>query len=303
MDSNMPSQKFRVSVITSCFNGDAYLNSFIDQLTSQTCFPALEWILIHNEPTPREMEIVEDFEKQYPEKMKHIVIRPVEPLSASWNRGWKAARADYVSFWNLDDCRPSDALQSQVETLEQNPDCIMTYGDYIEVSQYGSTMGRRRNVPPYYLNRFRRTFPGGAFMVWRKDSADQIGYFDEQLHIACDYDLVTRAAADGLRMRKTKGIVGRFTNQGTGLSTLKGADKEAVERTVVQLRYGMFDKASSEYITESKKYRISEILVEGYWSPLNIYVKQYARYIKRRMILKKFSGMRKFFLKIFGAAR
>ncbi|MDD2921515.1 MAG: glycosyltransferase [Anaerolineales bacterium] len=299
----MPSEKIRVSVITSCFNGEAYLSSFIDQLTSQTIFPALEWILIHNEPTPREMDIIKEFQARFPEKIKHIVTRPVEPLSASWNRGWKAACADHASFWNLDDCRPDDALQRQVETLEQNPDCMMTYGDFIEVSQYGSTIGLHRSVPSNYANRFRRTFPGGAFMVWRRNGAEKIGYFDEQLHIACDYDLVTRAAVEGLKMKKTEGVIGYFTNQGTGLSTLKGANKEAVERTVVQLRYGMFDKAASEHISDAEKYRIAEIFVGGHWLPLTAYIEQYTRYIKQRMILKKFNGMRKSLLNIFGGAR
>lgn len=303
MNSNMASKKNRISVITSCFNGDVYLSSFIEQLTSQTLFPVLEWILVHNEPTPGETEVIKEFQTRFPGKMKHIVINPVEPLSASWNRGWKAASANYISFWNLDDCRPDDALQRQVETLEQNFDCIMSYGDFVEISQYGSKTGWRRNTLPYNATLFRRTFPGGAFMVWRRNGAEKIGYFDEQLNIACDYDLVTRAAVAGLKMRKTRGIVGYFTNEGKGLSTLKGINKEVIESTVVQLRYGMYDKAASGYISDAKKYRISEILFNGHWHPLDIYVKDYARYIDRRKILQNFERVRKFILKILGGIR
>jgi glycosyltransferase involved in cell wall biosynthesis len=299
----MSEKAFRLSIISSCFRGDAYLSSFIDQLMSQTLFPGLEWVLIHNEPSPREMEIVKGFQERFPEKIKHFVIHPVEPLSASWNRGWKCASAEYVSFWNLDDCRPKDSLQRQIETLERNPDCVMTYGDYLEVKQYGSSSGIWRKTPPAYTILLRRVFPGGAFMVWRKNAAERLGYFDEQLNIACDYDLVTRAAVSGMKLCKTSGFVGYFTNEGVGLSTIKGTNKETVERTVVQLRYAIFDKVIPENTLDAKNYRISEILIEGHWFSLAVFVKNYLSYVRRRMFLQNLSGLRKFFMSILGIKR
>lgn len=261
----------------------------------------LEWVLIHNEPSPHEMEIVKEFQERFPEKIKHFVVQPVEPLSASWNRGWKCASAEYVSFWNLDDRRPQDSLQRQVETLEQNLDCVMTYGDYMEVTQYGSLSGRWRKTPPAHTIVLQRVFPGGAFMVWRKNAAERLGYFDEQLHIACDYDLVTRAAASGMKICKTSGLVGYFTNEGVGLSTIKGTKKETVEKTVVQLRYAIFDKVIPKSTSDAKDYRISEILIEGQWFSLALFVRNYLSYVRRRMFLQNLGGLRKFFMRILGA--
>jgi glycosyltransferase involved in cell wall biosynthesis len=294
----MSEKAFRVSVISSCFRGDAYLSSFIDQLVSQTLFPRLEWVLIHNEPSSYEMEIVKGFQQQFPEKIKHFVIHPVEPLSASWNRGWKYASGEYVSFWNLDDCRPQDSLQRQVETLERNLECAMTYGDYLEVPQYGSSSGIWKKTPPAYTILLQRIFPGGAFMVWRKNTAERLGYFDEQLTIACDYDLVTRAAVSEMKTCKTSGLVGYFTNEGVGLSTMKGTNKETVEKTVVQLRYAMFDKVLPENILDAENYRISEVLIDGHWFSLAVFVRNYVSYIRRRTFLQNFRGLRKFFMRI-----
>jgi len=297
----MSEKLFRVSIISSCFRGDAYLSSFIDQLMSQPLFPMLEWVLIHNEPSPYEMEIVKGFQERFPEKIKHFVIHPVEPLSVSWNRGWKCASAEYVSFWNLDDRRPQDSLQRQVETLERNLDCVMTYGDYLEVQQYGSSSGVWKKTPPAYTILLQRVFPGGAFMVWRKNAAERLGYFDEQLNIACDYDLVTRAAVSGMKICKTNGLVGYFTNEGVGLSTIKGTNKETIERTVVQLRYALFDKVIPENTLDAKNYRISEILIEGHWVSLALFVRNYLSYTRRRMFLQNLGGLRKFFMRILGA--
>jgi len=89
----MSESSLKVSVVTSCYNGEAYLSSFINQLKSQSLFHALEWILIHNEPSLHEIEIVNQFREEFPGKITHIIRDSVEPLSVSWNRGWKIARA------------------------------------------------------------------------------------------------------------------------------------------------------------------------------------------------------------------
>jgi len=295
----MSKSNYKVSVITSCFKGEAYLSSFINQMRLQSFFPVLEWILIHNEPTPLEIEIIKNFIEEFPGKTKYIIRDSVEPLSASWNRGWKVAQTEYICFWNLDDCRPCDSLQKQIESLEQNPDCVMAYGDFMVVPYYGATFGKTIKTIPYNAFLFQRRFPGGAFMVWRRNSSNQIGYFDEQLQIACDYDYVTRAAVSRLQMRKTSGIVGYFTNESKGLSTIKGANNEAVEKTIVQMRYGMYDKVLPENIQDSGKYRISQILVDGNWFSIEVFVKEYASFIRQRIFLRKFAGLRRFFMKLF----
>jgi len=295
----MSKKNFKVSVITSSFKGETYLMSYIDQLKSQTFFPVLEWILVHNEPSPREIKIVEEFSEEFPGKIKHIIRNSVEPLSASWNQGVKVAETGYVCFWNLDDCRPYDSLQRQVEKLEQNPDCVMAYGDFLEVPKYGSLIGKRRKTPPYNTFLFQRRFPGGAFMIWRRNTMDIIGYFDEQLEIACDYDLVTRAAVSKLKMCKTPGLVGYFTNEAKGLSTMKSPNKEMLERTVVQLRYGMYDKVISNNLPHLEKYRISEILIGGDWFSMETLVKNYASFISHRKFLQNFAGVRRLFMRLF----
>ena len=303
MGNDISKDNVRLSVITSCFKGEMYLRSFINQLKQQSFSSELVWILVHNEPSQVEMDIVREFSEQHPGKIRHIIRNPVEPISASWNRGWNTAETEYVCFWNLDDCRLYNSLQRQVETLERNPDCVMSYGDYMVVPEYGSTIGKRVKTNSYNTFIFQRKFPGGAFMVWRRNALDRLGYFDEQLQIACDYDLVTRAAVSRLRMCKTPGLIGYFTNESKGLSTIIGENKEVIERTVVQIRYGMFDKVIQENLLVSEKYRISGILVGDNWLPIEIFVENYASFIKRRLFLQKFVRVRRLFMKLLKGTR
>jgi GT2 family glycosyltransferase len=53
-----------------------------------------------NKPTQPEIELVGNFYRLYPDQVRSIQVEPVEPLSASWYRGWKLARGKYIAEKN-----------------------------------------------------------------------------------------------------------------------------------------------------------------------------------------------------------
>jgi glycosyltransferase involved in cell wall biosynthesis len=283
----------RLSLITSCYKGLRYLPEFFEQVQAQTLFPQLEVVLVHNDPTPEELAVAETFKQQHPAHIQHLVVTPVEPLGASWNRGWQAARGEYVAMWNVDDRRPVDGLERQLACLDANPDCVMSYGDYVEVPQYGLAEGMLHEAPIYDQCRFSRAFPqGGAFLVWRKTLADQIGYFDEQMLIGPDFEYAVRVAVNALAMCRAAGTVGYFTNAEAGLSTRNGALKSAVERTAIQMRYAIYDKIRPQYVEAAGQFRPDEIQVFGEWQSLQRFFPQVESYRRKRSYLKVLGWLR-----------
>ncbi|MBN2503047.1 MAG: glycosyltransferase family 2 protein [Anaerolineales bacterium] len=283
----------RLSLITSCYKGLRYLPDFFEQVQAQTIFPQLEIVLVHNDPTPEELAVVAAFERQHPEHIRHLKVTPVEPLGASWNRGWHAAQGEYVAMWNVDDCRPADGLERQLACLDANSDCVMSYGDFVEVPQYGLTAGAFHETPAYDPRRFSRAFPqGGAFLVWRKTLADQIGYFDEQMLIGPDFEYAVRVAVNGLPMCRASGTIGYFTNAELGLSTRDGSIKAAIERTVIQQRYAIYDKIRPQYLDAAAQFRPDEIQVAGEWLPLVEVFPNVESYRRKRSYLKLFGWLR-----------
>lgn len=248
----------RVSIITSCYRGERYLASFFDQVVAQSLFPRVEVILVHNEPTPEEIAIVHHFHDQHPTNIQHLIVQPVESLGASWNRGWKASTAAYLCIWNVDDRRTPDSLERQIEYLEKHLEVVMTYGDYVTVSEYGLESGWYRVTPAEFDRKlFTREFPqGGAFLVWRKSLSERIGYFDEQFKGGADFDLSVRIALHDLITARTEGCMGYFTDAEQGISTREGASIAAIERTVIQLRYGIFDLVRWEHLAAAREYWI-----------------------------------------------
>ena len=289
----MSASDLRLSVVTSLYKGERYLTSFFENLVAQTIFPRLELVLVHNDPTEDELALVADFERRHPGYLNHLVVRPVEPLGASWNRGWQAARGEYIAIWNVDDRRLPDSLARQVASLDESPAPVLSYGDYVEVLDYGEEAGKRRVTPAYSRRTFSRGFPqGGAFFVFRRRLVEQVGYFDEQFRVGVDFDFSVRLALAGLEMVRNQELLGYFTNVEEGLSTRDGAHRSAVERTLVQLRYGIYDKVRPEYVAQAREYRLDEILSFGEWSRLEAYVPSYRQYLESRRYLWSLGALR-----------
>lgn len=281
-----------LSVITSVYHGENYLTSFLDNLQAQTLFPRCEIVLVLNEASAQEIKVVKAFSSEHNSQVQIINVENVETLGASWNRGWQSARAPQLAIWNVDDRRSPDSLDRQLAALEQKPEGRLCYGDYVAVLSHGEG-GAIRQTPPYSSRHFRRAFAqGGAFWVLRKSVFDQIGPFDEQFKVAADMDLSFRMAEAGMPMVRVHGILGYFLDAQQGLSTREGARLSAIERTVVQLRYGVFDKVKPEYLEEAKRYRLDAILFEGKWRLLTTYLAKLEKSLHRRRLLWSIGRLR-----------
>jgi len=272
-----------ISVLTSVYQGDDYLTQFFLNLRNQTIFPELELVLVLNEPSADEKKVAKDFQLRAPDQVQILFAHDRETLGSSWNRAWKASRAPYVTMWNVDDRRVVDSLQRQLSAMEENPEWSLCYGDYLTVSEYGKEQGIHRFTLPYKLANFRRYFAqGGAFWLFKKSISGIIGFFDEQFMVGPDMDLSLRMAVRGLEMGKCDGLLGHFTDASVGLSTRDGAHRSAIERTVIQLRYGVFDKVNYELLEQTKEYRVDSIKQSTSWIPLSTYLPDLNSYISSR---------------------
>jgi hypothetical protein len=269
-----------LTVVSSIYKGERFLLDFFANLKEQTIFPELQTVLVLNDPTAKEKTLASDFQARHPLQVETIIVRR-ETLGASWNRGLQAARAPLVALWNVDDRREPDSLQRQLVSIESNPDSVLCYGDYVHVREYGSGDGKRRSTPFYSPRHFSRSFAqGGAFLVFRKELTSKVGPFDEQLRVAADMDFSFRVASLRLRMSRCEGILGYFTDASEGLSTQSGAEQSSIERTLVQLRYGVFDKVHPRLREKTAGYKIDQILHMGTWTSIEVYIPGYRKWIE-----------------------
>lgn len=245
-----------VSTITPCFRMKKYLKKFLEELPQQTIFDHIEVVLDHNEPDEEEISWVKDFQIKYPGKIKHIIVEKVDPIGTSMNRCIKEASGKYVTIWNVDDLRTPDSLEQQMKVLDSGYD--IAYGDYQIVREFGSKGGkwvRHRDIPESELT---RSMIIGPFYMFKKSLVEKAGYFDEQLKSGADFDLAIRLAFNGKAGMTEKGL-GYYLNEGKGASTRPGSRQE-LERTMIELRYGILDKIDYDYISKIYQFNIPNII-------------------------------------------
>jgi GT2 family glycosyltransferase len=269
-----------VSTITPSYRSKKYLQTFLEELPKQTLFNRLEVVLDHNEPDEEEVGWVRRFQARYPGRLKHLIAPSVVPIGTSMNRCIQSASADLLAIWNVDDLRTSDSIERQVRTLREHPSTGVVYGDWVEVSEFGSREGYRVRCDNFNPAEFTRSFLLGPFFLFRKSLCGTTGYFDEQLKSGADFDFAIRLAFHS-RLSHSPGILGYHLDEGLGASTAPGS-RQALERTVIELRYGIFDKLDFGLLPWALAYDVGGVYRGSLRTPVSSVIPNYETTIKER---------------------
>lgn len=272
----------KVSTITPCFKMGKYIKLFLEKLPEQTMFNDLQVVLDYNEPTNEELKLVEEFSEKYPGKIKLLISDPVIPIGASMNKCIENSDGEYLCIWNVDDLRTHHSIEVMTKALDENLDADFVYGNYTIVSRFGSKDGFYLNTSVTRSSEYTRGMVIGPFFMFRKRLLEKSGLFDEQLVSGADFDFAVRLAIHG-RGIHIPDHIGYYLNEGLGAST-RADGKQPLERTVVELRYGIVDKFNEhgkEYEEKAREYDIDHIVVSGQRIPISQYVTDYHNFIER----------------------
>lgn len=258
----------RVSAITSCYKSEKYLESFLKNVKKQS-YDNFEVILELNDPSKEEINIVKKYEKKLNSILNVEISKSLNTMSKTWNNCINRSTGKYLCIWNVDDQRTKNSIELMVNAFDDEQIIDVVFGDYFEVKRFKSKRGKLINNSKNlkYLNIGMIL---GPFFMFKKDLINKYGYFDEQLLTGADYDFAMRI----LDINKIKYInknLGYFLNEGSGSSTNPNT-KQPLERTVVELRYGIrvLDK---NLINEAKsRYDINNLYLNNKAYPVSNYI-------------------------------
>ena len=214
--------KPRLSIITSIWNGDLFIEGFLEDVTKQTIFAQSELILVNANSPGHEEEVINKYLAKYPNII--YVKLPQDPgLYGVWNRAIKMASADYVTNANIDDRSQLDAYEKHVAALDSDPTVDLVYSGYLITEHPNETYDNnhyRWVVEPIEFSRqnMRWCLPGPR-PVWRKSMHEKYGYFDETFSMAADWGMWLRAAGLGAKFKMLPGNPTLFYLNPKGLST------------------------------------------------------------------------------------
>lgn len=248
----------RISTVTSCYRGEAYLPAFFESVASQSWANRIEVVLDHSCPSDYELACVEQFRQKFAGSLIHQVHQERVPLGVAWNKCLELATGDFLTIWNVDDMRTPDSVEVLTTGLLKNARSDLSFGDFEVVRKLGARSGELLATNAVDPAEFTRSMMLGPFFMFRRRLAERVGPFDEQLHSALDFDFAVRAALHKANPLHVNGLLGFFLNEGKGASTYPNSS-QAVERTVVELRYGIFDKVDFRLVPKAMTYDVHSI--------------------------------------------
>ncbi len=182
-----------VSVIIPTYNRAAMVVEAVESVLAQE-MSDFELIVVDDGSTDETEERLGTFGSRL-----HYCKQQNEGVSCARNRGLEIARAPLVAFLDSDDLWLPGKLRVQHTYMEEHPDVLIC-----QTEEIWWRKGRRVNPKKHHQKPsgdiFRRSLDlclvsPSAVMV-RRELFEKVGYFDETLPVAEDYDLWLRVAVD-----------------------------------------------------------------------------------------------------------
>jgi len=194
----------KVSIIIPIYNAEKYLSKTIESVMAQT-YTDWEIVAVDDGSTDKTPEILKDYEKKLPKKLR-VITQKNSGVSIARNTAIAAARGEYIAFLDHDDLWLPEKLKKQVKLLDSNKKLGLVYSDSYAIDDKGilkkGTLmsGRLFRLHARMLrgNVFNELFyvnfiPILTTMV-RKNVFNKVGMFDPKYKIAEDYDLFLKIA-------------------------------------------------------------------------------------------------------------
>ena len=219
--SEMP----KISVVTSVYNGDEYIEEFLKDITRQTVFKNKTELLLVNCNSPgNEEEVIKKYQELYPDNIKYIKLESDPGIYAAWNLAIKQATGEYITNANLDDRKSPKFLEELGKKLMLNAEVDVVYAENLLTKKSNETWENNSATSAYPTENFSiqamlRGNPPHCMPMWRKSLHDKCGYFEEKYRSASDWEFWLRCAFAGVNMLKLNKKLGLYYFNPKGMST------------------------------------------------------------------------------------
>jgi glycosyltransferase involved in cell wall biosynthesis len=196
----------KLSIVTPSYNQGQFLEETILSVLNQN-YDNLEYIIIDGGSTDNSVDII----KKYEDQISYWVSEADEGQTHAINKGFRKATGDLVAWMNSDDIYYSGAFDSVASSYANTNGAFDVYfGDKENIDKDGKLI-KRYHYPPFCSWGIKYTTNmniSNQSAFWRKNVLDTMGYLDETIQFAMDYEFFLRICLKGARFKKVKGIVG-----------------------------------------------------------------------------------------------
>lgn len=179
----------KVSIITSCYNREATIQSAIESVLAQD-YPNIEYIIVDGASKDNSMAII----NRYANRISTIISEPDRGMYEAINKGIRAATGDIIGLLHSDDFfYAADTLSRMVAEFEKTQaDFIYGNGLFVDAEDT-SQIVRNWISGTYTKSKVRRGWlPLHPTVYIRRECFSKWGLYDESFKIAADSDFLVR---------------------------------------------------------------------------------------------------------------
>lgn len=179
----------KVSIITVCFNIAGTIEDSIKSVLSQD-YKNIEYIVVDGGSTDGTLDII----NRYRDKIAKVISEPDNGIYDAMNKGLRSSTGDILATLNGDDVYAEKTTVSQMTEFIQNNALDAAYGDLIYIDRHDTGHVKRFWQPGRYKKGafcHGWVIPHPTFFC-RKEIFEKYGYFNDDLQIAADFELMLR---------------------------------------------------------------------------------------------------------------
>lgn len=140
-----------VSIITPCYNGEAFAERFFQNILEQT-YPNIELIFINDGSSDRTDQIAKSYIDQFEQKGKKLIYiyQNNAGQAAAVNKGLEVFTGEYLMWTDSDDILDLDNVEKKVAFLEKYPEYgfVMCRGRVVREGCLDVKIGELKRIPP-----------------------------------------------------------------------------------------------------------------------------------------------------------
>ncbi len=239
-----------VSVIVALYNGEKFIQGLLEDLEAQTMAKRIEIVIVETGSTTDEINVIREFQKRF-DNILYVRTSYRVNVAAACNFGIRIASGIYITLGPADDRRRHNSLEVLSSELEANHDVGLVYADNFVTNCENQTFERHirsgHKIRPEFCPEIMLSgCHMGPQAMWRKSLHEEIGYFDEVLESATDYEFWCRIATR-YPMKHVPAYLGLYFDNPKGIVNSNASRNHQQTKEVQKLYEGIFPPPAKDY--------------------------------------------------------